>query len=247
MAAACAYATSQSRRKGAWAEAAALCTSRVASPRYGIGARDQWRGARMTRRWRVAGLSMASALCFTSVAWSQQPDHPLLLPKSDVEVVYQFDKVPMNGPHKLQITYTEAGQRVRLDLFQWAEAKVPYQSIIFDRPAGRLITLDHQTRSYTERPIGDDRNPGAFLSADVALKRQGTDTVAHAPCIVWRVEAPGKSNDQDTACVTDDGIALRLSSSTHGIASLIATSIHYASPPDDTFAPPKGYQRQPQS
>jgi hypothetical protein len=201
------------------------------------------------RRRTLVGLLMASvpSLCLAPDARGQQPDRPLLLPNSDVAVIYRFDKVPLDGPHKLQITYTQAGERVRLDLYRWEEAKFPYQSTIFDRPANRLITVYHESKAYTERPIENDRNPGAFLSADMVLTRQGTDTVAHATCTVWKVEAPRKNNDQDTACVTDDGIALRLTSSKPGIASLIATSVLYGPPPDDTFVPPKGYRRSPQS
>ena len=198
----------------------------------------------MTARWRVAGLPLASALCFTSVAWSQQPDRPLSLPKSDVEVTYRFDKMPGEGPHKLQVIYSDAGERVRADLFAYTELKVPYQSVIFDRPADRFITVFHDRRSYIEGTIGNSGNPGNFIGANVAFRREGTDMVVYAPCVVWRVEAPGQSNDQDTTCVTDDGLALRLSSSKPGIVSLIATSVHYESPPDDTFVPPKGYQRQ---
>ena len=109
------------------------------------------------------------------------------------------------------------------------------------------MTVFHETRSYALRPIGNDRNPGSFLDVDVAFRRQGTDRVTDTPCTIWRVEAPGKGYDQDTACITDDGLALRLISSKPGFASMVATSIRYGSLPDDTFAPPKGYQRQPQS
>ena len=64
-------------------------------------------------------------------AWSmqgvvaQQADSPPLLPKSDVAVTYRFDNMPLDGPHKLQVVYAEAGQRVRVDFFRWMEAKYP--------------------------------------------------------------------------------------------------------------------------
>jgi len=47
-----------------------------------------------------------------------------------------------------------------------------------------------------------------------------------------------------TACVTDDGIVLRLASKRPSVASLIAVDIHYGTPPDDLFSPPKGFPRE---
>ena len=99
------------------------------------------------------------------------------------------------------------GTRVRVDLFRWMEAKSPYQSVIFDRPENRLITVYHERWAYTDRPIGNDPNPGAFLKADLKLVPQGTDTVANTRCTVWKVDAPGKKNDRDTACITDSRFA----------------------------------------
>jgi hypothetical protein len=177
-------------------------------------------------------------------ALGQPPDRPLQLPNSDVEVVYRFDKVPMNGPHKLKVTYTEAGQRVRVDLFRWIEAKYPYRSTIFDRPADRLITVEPERRAYSEATIGSTGNPGEFVKTDMHLKRQDTATVEHATCTEWRVDAPGKDNDQDTACVTDDGVVLRLASKRPSIASLTAIDIHYGAPPDGVFDLPAGFHKE---
>ena len=187
--------------------------------------------------------ALLQSLWSTPSAWAQV-DRPLSLPKVDVTVTYRFDKMPYGGPNKLRVTYAKGGELVRVDAFRWVEAKYPSVSTIFDRPRDRLITVQAEHRAYTERSVGSSPNPGAFISGDTLFSRQGTDTVAHAPCTEWKVEAPGKPNDQDTACVTDDGIVLRLASTRPSVASLIAIDIHYGAPPDDLFDPPKGFIRE---
>jgi hypothetical protein len=188
-------------------------------------------------------VAMVPTLCGPLGALGQAADHPLQLPTGDVTVVYQFDKVPMDGPHKLKLTYTDAGQRVRADLFRWMEAKYPYRSTIFDRPANRLITVEPERRAYIEREIGSSDNPGEFIKPDIHFARQGTATVTHATCTEWVVTAPGKANDQDTACVTDDGVVLRVASKRPSVASLTAIDVHYGAPPNDVFDPPAGFRK----
>jgi hypothetical protein len=192
---------------------------------------------------RLLAIASLPVLCSMPTAWAQQPDRPLLLPQSDVAVVYRFEKMPLDGPQKLLVTYSEAGQRVRIDYFHWMEAKVPYLALIFDRPANREITLIPEHRAYNERPVDNLDNPGEFLGPDLNLTRLGNAMVAQAPCTEWQVEAPGKKNDQDTACVTRDGIVLRLASKRPSAASMTAISIRYGSPPDGIFDPPPGFKR----
>jgi hypothetical protein len=180
-------------------------------------------------------------------AWAQQAqaDRPQVIPKSDVAVIYRFDGVAKNYPRKLQITYTKAGERVRIDYFRWFEAKYPYLTLIFDRPADRLISVQPERKVYFDRPIGDNHNPGALLSDDMTLTRLGTEVVAHAPCTVWKISVPGKEDDGGTACVTADGIVLRVSATKPTVKTLIATDIRYGAPPDDVFDPPKRFTREP--
>jgi hypothetical protein len=178
--------------------------------------------------------------------WAQPPDHPLLLPKSDVTVDYRLDKVSEMGPHKLQVTYAQEGKRIRVDYFRWMEAKVPYLTRIFDQQADRSIAVFPERRAYAERPVGNEGNPVAFLTPSMTLTRQRNDTVAHAACVEWRIEAPGQNNDQDTACVTGDGIILRMVSPKWSLAaSMTATAIHYGPPPEDAFQPPQRFLREP--
>lgn len=177
-------------------------------------------------------------------AWAQS-DGPLPLPKADVTVDYHFDNTPFGAPKRLRIAYAKGGSLVRVDVFRWDEAKNPSKWIIFDRSKDRLITVEAESRVYTESSIGKSPNPGSLLAADTRYSRLGTDSVAHSPCTNWKVEASGKPNDQDVACVTDDGVVLRLASKKPGVASMTAVNIHYGTPPDDLFDTPEGFKREP--
>jgi hypothetical protein len=189
-------------------------------------------------------LTFPASLWSTPSAWAQPTDRPLRFPKSDVTVTYRFDKEVPDSPRKLQIIYSKAGGRIRIDYFRWVEAKYPYLAVIIDRPADRVITVLPERRAYTERQVaGRDDSAGAFLKDDMVLSRRGTAMVAHASCTEWKIDVPGDSGGQNTACVTDDGITLRLV--TPNVSSLTATDIRYGTPPDDVFNPPAGFHREP--
>jgi hypothetical protein len=202
----------------------------------------------MQRRhlWMRVGrfIPLILLLCPAMTAWGQQADHPFPLPKSEVAVTYRIDKGPADAPRKLQITYSDAGERVRLDYFRWVEAKVPYLTKIFDRPANRLITIYPERKAYIERAIADAGNPGTFFRENTIFRRLGNSVIANAQCTEWGVEVPGKGEPGDTACVTDDGIALRIASASPAFASLTAIAIHYASTPQSFFDPPAGFRHE---
>lgn len=195
----------------------------------------------------LSGLLVASLLgaWSASSARAQPVDAPLFLPKSDVAVIYRLDGITAGGPRKMQVTYTLAGQRVRIDYFRWFEAKYPYLALIYDHPADRLISVQPERRAYFERPIGSDFNPGILIPEDRVFTRLGTDTVARAPCTEWKLESRGNAETLSTACVTDDGIMLRLASVKPTVGSMTATNIRYGSPPAGLFEPPEKFTRTP--
>ena len=201
-----------------------------------------WRQHLWTRvGWFIALILL---LCPAMNAWGQQADHPLPLPKSEVAVTYRIDNGPADAPRKLQITYSDAGERVRLDYFRWAEAKVPYLTRIFDRPGNRLITIYPERKAYIDGAIANAGNPGTFFRENSIFRRLGNSVIANAQCTEWGVEVPGKGGPGDTACVTDDGIALRIASPNPAFVSLTAIMIHYGSPPPSFFDPPPGFRRE---
>jgi hypothetical protein len=184
------------------------------------------------------GASLASA------ASAQQPDRPVLLPQNDVAVIYRFDGSGASDYHKWQVTSADKGQRVRHDYFRWFEAKYPYVTTIYDGPANRFITIYPESKTYTERPIGKTDNPAALLKPDMNFTRVGTSVVAFATCTDWRVQFPD-TDEQDTACVTDDGILLRIVPSKPNVSTMTATAIRYGAPPPGVFDPPPKFKQVP--
>ena len=189
-------------------------------------------------------VALAASPWLTTPTWAQQPDGPLLLPKNDVAVVYRFDRAGIDDYHKWQMTYADGGKRVRLDYFRWMEAKYPFLTTIYDRQADRFITIRPESKTYTERPIGNTDNPGQFLRPGMGMARGGTAVVAFAPCTDWKVQFQD-TDEQDTACVTDDGIVLRIVPSKSNVGSMTATAVHYGPPPDGVFDPPAKFKRTP--
>ena len=88
--------------------------------------------------WRL--IALVSLICPAMSAWAQQADRPLPLPKSEVAVIYQIDKAT-DAPRKLQLTYSDAGERVRVDYFRWVEAKDPLLDEDL-RPTGKSPDCD---------------------------------------------------------------------------------------------------------
>jgi hypothetical protein len=190
-------------------------------------------------------VALLSHLWWLPDAGAQQGDRPLLLPTDDVVVTYRIDGMPMSAPHKMQITYAKDGERVRMDYFHWPETKYPFLASIFDRPANRVILVQPERKAYIDRQIGNNiNNPGALLKPNMRFTRQGSSEVAHARCTVWRVELPDKPDDGTTACVTDNGIVLRMESTKPTATTLTAMDIHYGAPPDGAFDPPVGFKRE---
>ena len=172
---------------------------------------------------------------------AQSPDRPLLLPSRDVGVAYQIDGARLNDAHKMQVTYAQGGERSRIDYFRWPEAEQPFMSMIFDQSRGHIITVMPESRSYLEQPIGTYGNPAAFLNPDMGFLRQGQETVAGRLCTDWNVDLPSKHVDVGVACITDDGIMLRLAFRNRPGSMMTATVIQYGAPPSGAFSPPADY------
>jgi hypothetical protein len=157
-------------------------------------------------------------------------------------VAYRFEGATPDGVHKMEITYAKGGERVRIDYFRWFEAKYSFLTVIFDRPANRLISVHPESKSYFDRELGDTANPGVLLSSAMQFTPQGTAVIAYASCNEWKIVIPDKSNGEGTTCVTDDGVLLLLASMKPTPTTLTATAIHYGTPPDSVFAPPPGFK-----
>ncbi|MEJ0020013.1 MAG: hypothetical protein WDN25_26390 [Acetobacteraceae bacterium] len=199
------------------------------------------------RRRHVPSILLCAMLACVGMpqgARGQAPDQPALLPSRDVTVTYRIDGVGLGGAHKVQIAYTQGGARTRMDYYRWVEATVPFMALVYDRPANRAIAIMHERRSFVERRAADSRNPGAFLRPEMGFTRLGSATVADTPCTEWKLRLPGKPEDNGTACVTADGIVLRLLPAKAGQASMTAIAIADGAATTTAFAAPDGYTRE---
>lgn len=190
-----------------------------------------------------------SAACATAADGAKQAQKPTLLPMCDVAVIYGVEGLDLEGARKLQVTYSKAGQRTRIDYFRWAEANYPFLSLIFDRPADRLIVILPERRAYIERPIETNLNPAVLIKPDMSFARKGTATVAGTPCTEWQLKPVDKPDDSGTACITDFGLILSVTSQSatpakSSTASMTATVVGYTLPPDSVFGPPAGFRRE---
>jgi hypothetical protein len=77
------------------------------------------------------------------------------------------------------------------------------------------------------------------------LRREGTDRVAGQACTVWRIDPPaGEEDEVKRACITADGVPLRLVSGEGSEAETdyVATEVSYAPQDPARFRVPQGYR-----
>jgi hypothetical protein len=176
-----------------------------------------------------------------SVAAARAQDKPLFAPTRDVTVQYNLTGADQqNGAEKLQVAYADGGQRVRMDYFRYPEAKNPFGSLIYDGKARQVLMILPEEYTYIVRDAGKVANPSKLLDANMEFKRQGTDTVAGVNCTQWLITAYGKPG---SACVTDDGVVLRIARTEPKPGAMEAYAVAYGSQPDDVFSVPLDFKR----
>jgi hypothetical protein len=189
----------------------------------------------MMRWWWYILLGAASLLHGSP---ARAADLPVLAPTKDVVVTYKLTGAArQNGAPKMQVTYASQG-RVRLDFFRYVEAKVPVASLIFDPPANVVTTVLLEKHGYLRRDVGTLVSPAAPLNDKMGFKRQGAATVAGLPCTDWDVS--NGTAAQGTACVTDDGVVLRMTR-TKPDGVMEALGVQYGAVPAGTFTPPADF------
>lgn len=80
---------------------------------------------------------------------------------------------------------------------------------------------------------------GAGAAAQASAKRTGTDNIAGLDCATWEFAA-GEGDAPGSACVTRDGIPLRVVSG--GETLMLAKSVERGPQDASLFAPPAGYE-----
>jgi len=192
---------------------------------------------------RLSILAMSLTAAFTAMARGQ--DHPLLMPIRDVAVIYRLAGDDTgNSAQKMQATFADGGSKIRYDFFRFTEAKVPFVSWICDRASERVIVVMPESRQFEIRPYPTGTPPGGFLSSDTGFKKQELTAVAGQPCTNWAVTSSIAKANGTVACITEDGVLLRLSSpDPKDPPQLLAQNVLNATAPSQVFAPPPGFTR----
>ncbi len=192
---------------------------------------------------RLSILAVSLTAAFTAMARAQ--DHPLLLPTRDVTVIYRLPGDDAgNSAQKMQATFADGGSKIRYDFFRFTEAKYPFVSWICDRSPERVVVLMPESRQFEIRPYPTGAPPGGFLSSDLGFKKQQSTAVAGQPCTNWAVTSSNAKVNGTVACITEDGVLLRLSSpDPKDPPQLLAQTLSYTAAPGQIFAPPPGFTR----
>ncbi len=190
---------------------------------------------------RICYLAIVASIAAGS-AWAQNA--PVLAPMGNVTVSYELSGANKGGGASwMKVTYADHDDRVRLDLYAFPGANLPFGSIIWDKPANHVLSLLPDKQSYYQLPATGRANPGLFLSDKMTYAKQGQETIAGIGCTDWSV-----TNGTDytgTACVTTDGVVLRASRTKPTAGSMQATKVTYGAPPADAFTVPPDLKLQP--
>lgn len=181
---------------------------------------------------RQAGTGLAALAFVGGVALAQDSlaqDRPNLLPTRDVDITY---RITQPGEPKIR-------ERVRWGAADGLErVDIPGGAIsIFDHKTHYVTVLEPRTHSYlkiesrSRGPVEPDPN--------APLTRDGQANVAGLPCTVWNWTNP-EDQKPFSACVTDDGVPLRLVEDGHTVAEALLVQHRKMKP--SLFEVPSGYE-----
>lgn len=175
----------------------------------------------------------------THVARAEHGDaeRPLLRPAKDVEVTYRVSNpaAPRDAPPLVQRTYWRvAAQVMRID------PPTPGLYVIIDYLARRMSVVREEDRSVIDMAAPDGMAGLTGGSGAHTYMRRSDDAVAGIGCTNW--ETTDRNGRRTLACITADGVMLRVSSGGQTLA--IATSVRYAPPDPALFRIPSDYAHQ---
>jgi hypothetical protein len=177
----------------------------------------------------VRTLSLAAALSAVVVRSSPHSEEqdPLTAPTRDVDITYQI---------------TRPGQPAILERRRWLASQhlrrvdgPDKSATIFDQSRGELTVLNAANHTYLtlEGPAAKRMSP----QKGTTLKRGGEYKIVGQNCIDWFWM---DDTEMHTACLTPDGVLLRLIIDGQIVAE--ARSVSYAPQPPELFVVPPGYE-----
>ena len=175
----------------------------------------------------VRTLSLAALLATVVSSPPRSEEQPQTAPTRDADITYQI---------------TRPGQPVILERRRWFASQhlrrvdgPGNSATIFDQSRGELTVLNAANHTYVtlEGPAAKRMSPQNATT----LKRGGEYKIAGLNCIdrSWMDET-----EMHTACLTPDGVLLRLIIDGQIVAE--ARSVQYAPQPPELFEVPPGYE-----
>ena len=168
-------------------------------------------------------------------------ERPPPMPTRDVVVSYKVDDAP---PTVDTVAWLASEGRIRTE----GKSLINRVAHLIDtRGGGGVVAVDADRTFHDLGPVA------AVMTRDIVpvqptakLTREGADSVAGHPCTVWRIE-PEDGEDPDgarRACVTADGVPLRLVEGSGADASTlyVATRVAYGPQDPARFRVPAGYR-----
>ncbi len=174
---------------------------------------------------------------------------PVMNPTRDVTVTYKVLKAEVaGGPAKLVIARDGTDSHLRIDSYIFADATIPYEGLIFDYKANRVLALLYSRQVALDSPGSGFEIPGLTMAPDMTYQRKGDETVAGMACTDWAVTPAAKDAAKPearkaepfTACVTADGVLLRSVSATR---EMEATTVSFDPIPAAKFTVPPDLKR----
>jgi hypothetical protein len=167
-----------------------------------------------------------SGVAVASVSHSGEPQ-PSVAPTRDVDITYQIAR---------------PGQPVIVERRRWLASQhlrrvdgPDNSATIFDQSSGELTLLNAANHTYRtlQGPAAKRMSPGEGAT----LSRKGEAMIAGFTCVDWSWT---DDTEMHTACLTPDGVLLRLVIDGQIVAE--ARSVLYAPQPPELFKVPPGYQ-----
>lgn len=190
---------------------------------------------------RTIGTAAGLLILALGVARADSP--PVLFPPQDAAATYQAERG--GGPpgarpgREFSVAWNAELQRLRL-----SSPGMPGYAII-DFRARRMFMVETAQRVVMDMPMQTPFAPGPLrLPPGGHAERVGSATIAGQDCTVWRMTSPRGTG---TACITADGIPLRMDGGGAGPngarrGDMVATSVRRGPEPQSLFMVPEGYR-----
>lgn len=160
---------------------------------------------------------------------------PPYAPTRDVTISYRVTR-PGQPVSDVRITSRAGGTPMRVDML----TEGTY--LLIDRVAGVVTMVVPEERMALALPLTAGEQD-FVLNDRMRFVRRGMDTVAGLGCTVWDVTLAG---ERTTACISEDGVMLRLLGRREGGGRSVmeASAVAFERHEDGAFTLPEGFERE---